>query len=236
MIHSIVNIVMKTHLVGIELHFQKVLLRARKFCILPAFLLIFILMMCSRPGTRQNRLPNIILIMADDIGIEGLGCYGGTSYHTPNLDSLARNGLRFTHAYSQPLCTPTRIQLMTGKYNHRNWLYFGVMDPTENTIGHLMSKAGYRTCIAGKWQLYSYDPPGFPGAEERRGTGMHPQDAGFDEYSLFHALHTEDKGSRYADPTFLQNGELFKEVKGAYGEDLSIEFIEDFIKPGTFIR
>jgi arylsulfatase A-like enzyme len=119
---------------------------------------------------------------------------------------------------------------MTGKYNHRNWLYFGVLDPAEKTIGHLMSEAGYRTCIAGKWQLYSYDPPGYPGAEKRRGTGMHPEDAGFEEYSLFHSLHTEDKGSRYADPTFLRNGELFEGVSGEYGEDLNIEFIEDFIR------
>ena len=207
-----------------------VLHTVRNFCVLSSLSVIFIMAMCSRPGTQQERPPNIILIMADDIGIEGLGCYGGTSYNTPNLDSLAQNGLRFTHAYAQPLCTPTRVQLMTGKYNHRNWLYFGVLDPAEKTIGHLMSYAGYRTCIAGKWQLYSYDPPGYPGAEKRRGTGMLPKDAGFGEYSLFHALHTEDKGSRYADPTFLRNGELVEEVKGAYGEDLNIEFIEGFIR------
>jgi arylsulfatase A-like enzyme len=48
---------------------------------------------------------------------------------------------------------------MTGYYNHRNWLYFGCLDPQAKTIGHWMQKAGYRTCIAGKWQLYSYDPP-----------------------------------------------------------------------------
>jgi arylsulfatase A-like enzyme len=119
---------------------------------------------------------------------------------------------------------------MTGKYNHRNWLYFGVLDPGERTIGHLMSQAGYHTCIAGKWQLQSYDPPDYPGAKQRRGKGMHPEDAGFDEYSLFHSLHTEDKGSRYANPTFLRNGKLHKEVTGAYGEDLSIEFIGNFLK------
>ncbi len=93
-----------------------------------------------------------------------------------------------------------------------------------------MSLAGYRTCIAGKWQLYSYDPPGFPGAEKRRGTGMHPRDAGFEEYSLFHSLQTEDKGSRYANPTFLRNGKLHENVEGAYGEDLSVEFIGNFLE------
>ena len=94
--------------------------------------------------------PNILLIMADDVGIEGFGCYGGSSYSTPYIDKLAKDGMRFTHAYSQPLCTPTRIQIMTGKYNHRNWSYFGILDPGEKTFGHLMKEAGYRTCIAGK--------------------------------------------------------------------------------------
>ena len=64
-------------------------------------------------GTPFATKPNILLIMADDVCIEGLGCYGGTSYKTPHIDALAAGGLRFTHAYSQPLCTPTRVQIMT---------------------------------------------------------------------------------------------------------------------------
>jgi arylsulfatase A-like enzyme len=71
-------------------------------------------------GKPSSTKPNILLIMADDVGIEGFGCYGGTSYKTPHIDALAAGGLRITHAYSQPLCTPTRVQIMTGKYNHRN--------------------------------------------------------------------------------------------------------------------
>ncbi|MEL7336715.1 MAG: sulfatase-like hydrolase/transferase, partial [Planctomycetota bacterium] len=83
--------------------------------------------------------PNILLIMADDVGIEGLGCYGGQSYRTPNLDRMAMEGMRFSNAYAQPLCTPTRVQLMTGKYNHRNWRSFGILDPNERTFGHALS-------------------------------------------------------------------------------------------------
>ncbi len=178
----------------------------------------------------KDLLPrNIILIMVDDIGIEGFKCYGGEDYQTPHIDRLAATGIRFTHAYSQPLCTPTRLEIMTGRENHRNWKFFGILPPEEKTFGHMMQTFGFKTCIAGKWQLQSYDPPDFPNAEKRRGTGMHPKDAGFDEYSLFHALHTEDKGSRYANPTFLRNGQLnFRE--GDYGEDLSVEFILDFMK------
>ena len=173
--------------------------------------------------------PNIILILADDIGVEGIGCYGGLSYKTPEIDKLASQGIRFSNAYAQPLCTNTRLQLMTGKYNNRNWTYFGIMDPKEKTIGHYMQEAGYNTCIAGKWQLQSYDPPDYPGAELRRGTGMHPKDAGFDEYSLYHSLHTEDKGSRYANPTYLENGTLKKDLKDKYGPDMWLNYITDYI-------
>lgn len=176
--------------------------------------------------------PNILLIMADDIGIEGLGCYGGTSYATPNLDKLAAEGLRFTNAYAQPLCTPTRVQIMTGKYNHRNWKYFGILDPQEKTFGHHLQTAGYKTGIFGKWQLQSYDPPDLPNAEGRRGTGMHAKDAGFDKYALFHALHTEDKGSRFANPTMLEgttnSQPELKTYKGKYGEDVWVDKIVDF--------
>ncbi len=182
---------------------------------------------------QSSELPlpkKVVLIMADDIGLEGLGCYGGSDYKTPRLDQLAATGLRFTHAYSQPLCSPTRLEIMTGKENHRNWTYFGILPPEEKTFGHLMQSFGYRTCIAGKWQLQSYDPPDFPNAEKRRGTGMHPKDAGFHKYSLFHSLHTEDKGSRYANPTYLQDGTLHKQVEGKYGEDISVEFLLKFLE------
>jgi len=159
----------------------------------------------------NERGPNVVLIMADDIGIEGLGCYGGKSYATPQLDELAAGGLRFSHAYSQPLCANTRLQLMTGFYNDRNWTCFGIL------------------CIAGKWQMQSYDPPDYPGADARRDIGMHPQDAGFDNYSLFHSLRTEDKGSRYADPTWLEDGEL-KTAKDAYGPDMWVDYINAFME------
>lgn len=175
--------------------------------------------------------PNIVLIMADDLGVECLGSYGGTSYATPALDRLAEQGVRFTHAYAQPLCTNTRIQLMTGLYNNRNWLYFGILDPTAKTIGHYMREAGYQTCIAGKWQLQSYDPPDYPGASLRRDKGMKVMDAGFDEYSLFHAWHTEDKGSRYADPRIYENGKLRNdELKGRYGPDVWVDYINDYLE------
>ncbi len=64
--------------------------------------------------------PNVIVILADDLGYETIGANGGTSYQTPRLDQLAATGVRFEHCYVQPLCTPTRVQLMTGQSNARN--------------------------------------------------------------------------------------------------------------------
>jgi arylsulfatase A-like enzyme len=182
----------------------------------------------AAPLAAAQAKPNIVLIMADDLGYECLGCYGGTSYRTPNLDRMAASGVRFTHAYAQPLCTPTRLQLMTGLYNQRNWRAFGIMDPKEVTFGHRMRALGYRTAIAGKWQFYSYNPPDFE--PEWRGRGMLPKDSGFEQYCLWHSLHTEDKGSRYGDPTYLINGKLEKNVKDKYGDDIFANFLMDFME------
>src|SRR5690606_36469849 len=100
-----------------------------------------------------ERRPNPVVMMADDVGHETVGANGRTSYQTPVLDRLASQGVRFTRCYVQPLCTPTRIQLMTGAYNVRNYVEFGAMDPSLKTFGNLFKDAGYATCIVGKWQL-----------------------------------------------------------------------------------
>ena len=99
-----------------------------------------------------NKQPNIVLILADDMGRECLGCYGST-YQTPNLDKLSEIGVRFDNCFSQPLSTPSRVQLMTGKYNNKNYSCFGHLNQKEKTFAHLAKDAGYTTMIAGKWQL-----------------------------------------------------------------------------------
>lgn len=172
--------------------------------------------------------PNIILIMADDLGVECLGSYGGLSYRTPHLDQLAKQGLQFNHAYAQPLCTNTRVQLMTGKYNNRNWLYFGTLKPEEKTFGHALQAAGYDTCLVGKWQLHSYDPLDYPGAVKRRGTGMRVEKAGFNHFLAWHIDHTEDKGPRYADPRLNRNG-TEQDFPNEYGPDKFTDEICNYI-------
>jgi len=172
------------------------------------------------------RRPNVLFIMADDLGYECLGVNGGTSYKTPNLDRMAQTGVRFTHAFAQPLCTPTRVQLMTGQLNFRNYQSFGTMNPAEKTFGHMMQQAGYKTCMVGKWQLFSYDVQ----PSKYRGTGMRPAQGGFDEYLLWHDGFTEDKGSRYADPVLNQNGKRRTDTKGKYGPDLFSDYLIDFMR------
>ena len=165
--------------------------------------------------------PNLILIMADDLGYETIGANGGTSYRTPVLDKLAATGARFTHCYAQPLCTPTRVQLMTGQSNARNYIRFGTMDPTALTFANLLKAAGYATCIAGKWQL---------------GRDLElPKTFGFDEYCLWQHLR---RPPRYANPGLEINGVEKDCTNGEYGPDLVNAYLLDFItrkKDGPFL-
>ncbi len=176
----------------------------------------------------SEKRPNIILIMSDDLGYEVIGANGGTSYATPRLDGMAQNGMRFEDAHVMPLCTPTRVSLMTGKYNFRNYIGFGLMSPEEVTFGHLFTDAGYNTCISGKWQLYSYNPP--DQMPELRSKGQRIEDAGFDEFCVWHAHHTEEKGSRYKNPIIYQDGKFRDDTEGKYGEDIFCDYIIDFIE------
>ena len=102
--------------------------------------------------------PNIVLIMADDLAAEALGCYGSTSYLTPRLDAMAADGIRFDNAYATPLCTPTRVMIMSGLYpqvtGHRALIGKAPevrMSPDIRTFGHWFRDAAYATAIAGKW-------------------------------------------------------------------------------------
>jgi len=124
-------------------------------------------------GEKQSTTPNILFIMADDLGIKDLGCYGSDYYLTPNLDKLASQGMRFTRAYAGcHVCSPTRASILTGRYPHRvhitdalPWdrLYENPkMVPPDHlkelpsnlpTFAKALSSAGYKTALFGKWHL-----------------------------------------------------------------------------------
>jgi len=159
-----------------------------------------------------ERRPNLVLIMADDFGYECVTANGGESYRTPHLDRLAAGGMRFERCFVQPLCTPTRVQLMTGLYNVRNYLEFGLLDPQAVTFGHLLRAAGYATGIAGKWQLGQ--APDLP----RR--------FGFDEAYLWQ--HTR-RPPRFANPGLEHNGKELDFNDGEYGPKLVNDFALDFV-------
>jgi len=180
-----------------------------------------------RTAADPARRPNIVLIMADDLGYECVGAYGST-LKTPHLDGAAARGMRFSHCYAQPLCTPSRVQIMTGKYNHRNYEAFGYLNPAETTFANVLKSAGYATCIAGKWQL-SGDA----------GTVRH---FGFDEHCLWNMHpYKEAKGSpsaneppewreRYRNPTLYRNGEWIRPGADAYGPDVCCDFLLSFME------
>jgi arylsulfatase A len=184
----------------------------------PNHLLSTLLLLCCLPCFAADKpsapgKPNIIVLLIDDMGYECIGADGCTSYKTPVIDRLAATGVRFDRCYVQPVCTPTRVQLMTGIYNVRNYTDFGELDPKSVTFANLFKKAGYATCIAGKWQL---------------GEDVDlPKKFGFDENCLWHHMHT---AGRYMNPGLDING-VAKDFTGKeYGPDIVSDYALDFIQ------
>lgn len=186
--------------------------------------LVFSISLCAKA---QESKPNIVLIMADDVSWEAFGSYGSKEYQTPNIDKLAKKGIRFEHCYSTPICTPSRVMIMTGKYNFRNYTHFGYLNPKEKTFGNLLQEAGYKTAIAGKWQLSGYHNK-LPGYQDN----TRAYKAGFDEYCLWQLSKSKKAGERFWNPPLEQNGKFTtsKENRGKYGPDLFCNFICDFME------
>ena len=187
---------------------------ARLLCLL----VIWALPLGTRESHAAERPPNIVFILADDVGKEVLGCYGGETYHTPRLDELAESGLTFDHCYSMPVCHPSRISVLTGKYpfqlGNPRWGTFPVAMESQ-TLAQQLGAAGYKTAISGKWQLTLL------------GDDLHhPNRLGFDSYCLF-GWH---QGPRYFDPMIFQDGILRQGTKGSYGPDLYVDYLLDFFE------
>ncbi|MDE0003376.1 MAG: sulfatase-like hydrolase/transferase [Rhodospirillaceae bacterium] len=182
---------------------------------LMAVLLTGVASVAQAQNTTGFERPNIIVYLADDVGVEAFGSYGGTSYETPNIDQLAAEGMRFTRAYSMPLCTPTRVAFLTGKYNFRNYDDFAYLHTAERTIANYLQAAGYATAIVGKWQL--------------GGSFQTPHLFGFDEYLVWQ-LEAPDWWTRYKNPVLTHSGESTRRREGGYGPDLFAEFAMDFME------
>ena len=149
-------------------------------------ILSFAALVCSigRVGAADAPRPNVLLIVADDLGYGELGCQGNPQIPTPHIDSLARNGIRFTNAYvSAPICSPSRAGLLTGRYQQRFGYEFNFPPPdgpsnpcglpvSEKTLADRLRALGYATGAIGKWHL-GYRPE------------FHPRKRGFDEFYGF---------------------------------------------------
>ena len=158
--------------------------------------------------------PNIVFILADDYGLDGVGCYGSDTFKTPNIDALARSGLRFENAYCTPLCGPTRCLFITGRYGFRtggltNQVAGRPTPADEPSVAKTLKQAGYATGHCGKW----------------RQMGVLPGDWGFDE-----SITDPTAGGYYWQTSYTKNGELVEAGKEIYYPDVCHEFALDFIQ------
>jgi arylsulfatase A-like enzyme len=149
-------------------------------------ILLTIFFVVRQMGDGQPRRPNIVLIVSDDLGYADIGVYGSRDIPTPNIDRIAREGIRFTNAYvSGPYCSPTRAGLMTGRYPQRFGYEFNPdgspdygLPLNERTMAERLKTAGYRTALFGKWHLGSADR-------------LHPMQRGFEDfYGFLGASHS----------------------------------------------
>ncbi|MCX7008128.1 MAG: sulfatase-like hydrolase/transferase [Kiritimatiellaeota bacterium] len=164
-----------------------------------------------------TKKPNIIFILADDLGIGNVSCYGADNFKTPNLDALAQSGLRFEHCYASPLCGPSRALLMTGRYAFHTGMT-GQRPPAsfkpanETMLPKVLKPAGYVTGMVGKWSQLPLEPSHW----------------GFDEYLRFQGSgkywNTQDKNK-----TYTVNGKETPLLDGEYLPDKMNNFVVDFI-------
>lgn len=179
---------------------------------------------CGAHG--QSTRPNVVLIITDDQGYGDLGIHGNPKLHTPHLDQLASESVRFERFYVSPVCSPTRASLMTGRYNYRTGVvdtYLGrsLMHPDETTLAELLAANGYRTGIFGKWHLGDNYP-------------LRAMDQGFQESLVLNGGGIGQPsdpvgGESYFDPLLRRNGEWVK-TKGYVSDvitDAALQFISE---------
>lgn len=176
--------------------------------------------------------PNIIFILADDLGKEWISAYGAEDIETPNIDALAESGMLFHNAYSMPQCTPSRATLLTGKHPYRtgyvnHWdvprwgiAYFDWKQRQNTTFAHLLKDLGYNTAAAGKWQLNDFRLE--PEAMRKHG---------FDDWAMWTGYETGVVPSkeRYQDP-YINTPEGSKTYKDKFGPDIYTDRLIAFMQ------
>ncbi len=169
----------------------------------------------GRGAAADKDRPNIVFILSDDHGLDGVGCYGSDRHkdRTPNLDALAAGGIRFERCYSTPLCGPTRCQIMTGRYPFRTGgLTNGSAGQPKATdevpLARILKEAGYATCHVGKW----------------RQVGGTPADWGFQDY-----VTDPTAGGYFWEKTCTRNGETV-DLKGRYYPDFCHDHALEFVR------
>ena len=185
-----------------------------------ALIPLAVLLLASPTALHAAGTPNVIIVLADDVGLSRVSCYGAAPFQTPNLDALAATGMRFERCYSMPLCGPSRGVLLTGKYPFRTG-YLGnnssLIDPQRHpSIANVLQQAGYATCAIGKL-----------GQSAPENDGQAPRALGFDEYMLWMGRNTPD---RYWNPRYCRNGEFIQGQPEQYGPDITHEFLVDFMR------
>lgn len=180
-------------------------------------LFLFLFPLCATEAQSLATRPNVIIIVSDDQGWGDLSIHGNTNLHTPNIDNLARQGASFAHFYVSPVCSPTRAELLTGRYHPRGGVYSTSaggerLDLDELTIAEVFKNAGYATAAYGKW----HNGMQFP---------YHPNARGFDDFYGFCSGHWGD----YFSPQLEHNGKLVR-GNGFIIDDLTnraIRYIEN---------
>jgi arylsulfatase A-like enzyme len=184
----------------------------------------------SEAANRKNH-PNILFIMVDDLGKEWISCYGADEIETPNIDALAKTGMRFENAYSMPQCTPSRVTLLTGQYPWRTgWVnhwdvprwgvgYFDWKPKRNMTFTRILKTAGYITAAAGKWQINDFRLT--PNAMKKHG---------FDDWCLWTGYETGNPPSaeRYWD-AYIKTPQGSKTYTGKFGPDVYTDYLISFM-------
>jgi arylsulfatase A-like enzyme len=204
----------------------------------------------------ETRPPNIVFILLDNLGQEWLGCYGSEEGVTPNIDRLAREGLRVEHCYTPPVCGPSRIVALTGRYLFRSGMVMhhdaalysggGLIPDREPTFARPLRDAGYRTMITGKWQINNlYDEPEVLSQHGFDESLVWPGSIDTDKVSeeqlaqfkqLVQQADTETTSkfisnieNRYWDPVFLRDTK--REVHpDRFGPDVSQQYAFEFLR------